>query len=385
MLGCVDREHRLLEHRADRGRQGEPAVAQPVPVVGDGEPAGLLGEGLLALQGPELVGFGDLGGDHLEDPVREPAQRDRVVLGRPADQVGLGVAAVLDRQRVDTLDDHHGLLLGDLRRRPSRPGPARGRGPGRARGRGVVWRRVWSAGWCWPSGCRCRWRRGSAPRSRRSAWWACAELELGDPVPQRGQGGQVGRRSRRPGGSTARGPRARRSSLETAAIMDVTGCCPVSSNTVVIQGILASTTDNPGPRIGAHSGQLWTKYLRKCLLERRRMSGSRHASPAGQARGSTIGSAFRPRALRCSTTETAASASSTTAVPDPGADRHPAPYLSPSLRLSPPAPATAREWSRHSLDWRSLLDHRRHHGLVSGQRPRATRMRLLEPQAHQLV
>ena len=28
-------QHGLLEHRADRGRQGEPAVAQAVPVVGD--------------------------------------------------------------------------------------------------------------------------------------------------------------------------------------------------------------------------------------------------------------------------------------------------------------------------------------------------------------
>ena len=36
----------------------------------------------------------------------------------------------------------------------------------------------------------------------------------------------------------------------TAAIADVTGCCPVSSNAVVIQGILASTTDSPGPEWG---------------------------------------------------------------------------------------------------------------------------------------
>ena len=86
-------------------------MAQPVAVIGDGEPAGLLGEGFLPLQGFELVGFGDLGGDHFEHPVREPAQRDRVVLGRASDQVRLGVAAVLDRQRVHTLHDHGGLLL----------------------------------------------------------------------------------------------------------------------------------------------------------------------------------------------------------------------------------------------------------------------------------
>jgi hypothetical protein len=42
----------------------------------------------------------------------EPAQRDRVVGARASDQVGLGLAAVLDRQRVDTLDDHRGLVLG---------------------------------------------------------------------------------------------------------------------------------------------------------------------------------------------------------------------------------------------------------------------------------
>ena len=95
-------------------RQREPAVAQPVPVVGDGEPAGFLGECFLALQRLELVGFGDLGGDHLEHPVCEPAQRDRVVLARASDQMGFGLPPVLDRQRVDALDDHHGLFLGDL-------------------------------------------------------------------------------------------------------------------------------------------------------------------------------------------------------------------------------------------------------------------------------
>ena len=89
-------------------------MAQAVAVVGDGEPAGFLGQCFLALQGLELVCFGDVGGDDFEDPVCEPAQRDRVVLGSAPDQVRLRVGAVLDRQRVDTLDDHHGLLLGHL-------------------------------------------------------------------------------------------------------------------------------------------------------------------------------------------------------------------------------------------------------------------------------
>ena len=35
VLGGVDREHRLLEHGAHVAGQGEPAVAQAVPVVGD--------------------------------------------------------------------------------------------------------------------------------------------------------------------------------------------------------------------------------------------------------------------------------------------------------------------------------------------------------------
>ena len=39
--------------------------------------------------------FGDVRCDDLEDPGRDPAQGDRVVLGRAADQVGLGVTAVL--------------------------------------------------------------------------------------------------------------------------------------------------------------------------------------------------------------------------------------------------------------------------------------------------
>lgn len=47
-------------------------MALAVPVVGDGEPAGLLGEGFLPLEGLELVGFGDLGGDDFEDVVGDP-------------------------------------------------------------------------------------------------------------------------------------------------------------------------------------------------------------------------------------------------------------------------------------------------------------------------
>ena len=165
-------------------------MAPPVPVVGDGEPAGLLGECFLALQRFQLVFFGDLGGDDFEDPVREPAERDRVVLPGEADQVGLGVAAVLDRQRLDALDDHHRLLLGDLaggHRVPYRLvvmveqlreleatlrvplGLPSGVGPVAARVRGT--------------------RRRAEVEPVGVA--GVAELELGDLVPQLRQGGQV--------------------------------------------------------------------------------------------------------------------------------------------------------------------------------------------------
>ena len=146
-------------------------MAQAVPVVGDGEPAGFLGECFLALQGLELVFFGDLGGDHLQDVVREPAQRDRVVLGCQADQVRFGVAAVLDRERLDALHDHHGLFLRDL----------------------AGGHRVPTGSWSWSRALARSSRRLAsrlvcrvvlahqlpvsaapwfAPRSRRSAWWA---------------------------------------------------------------------------------------------------------------------------------------------------------------------------------------------------------------------
>ena len=102
------------------------------------------------------------------------------------------VAAVLDRQRVDTLDDHHRLLLGD------------GAGGHRVPDRLVVAvqgvREVQAAfgvafglpGGVGPVGCWCRRRRlGRRGRGGRRAGRG-AELELGDLVPQRGQGGQVG-------------------------------------------------------------------------------------------------------------------------------------------------------------------------------------------------
>ncbi len=263
--------------------QGEPAVAQPVAVVGDGEPAGLLGERFLALQGLELVFFGDLGGDHFEDPVREPAQRDRVVLPGQADQVGLGVAAVLDRQRVDTLDDHHRLLLGDL--------PGGHRVPDRlvVVVQGV--RELQAAlgvpfglpGRVGPVGCRCRWRR---PRAEVEAVGLVgdAELELGDL----GAAARPGRSGCRPARSVARDHSPRSASWSRSAWnrgdADVTGCASGSPNTVAIQGILASSTDSPGPGMG-YFGQLWRSISKACWSLRCRWS--RH--PLAGARCSTSG------------------------------------------------------------------------------------------------
>ena len=187
--------------------QREPAVAQPVPVVGDGEPAGLLGEGFLALQGLELVVFGDLGGDHLEDLVREPAQRDRVVLvgaGRSGGPRRRGGARPATRRHPSRSPPPAPRTPA---RRPSRPGPARGRGPGRARAPGDVWRPAWSAGWCWPTRLPVSVAPAFAPRSSRSAWRAWRSSSSVIWCRSWRQGGQVGLGLGGPAGSTARGRR----------------------------------------------------------------------------------------------------------------------------------------------------------------------------------
>ena len=251
-------------------------MAQAVPVVGDGEPAGFLGECFLALQGLELVFFGDLGGDDFEDVVRDPAQRDRVVLGGKADQVVLRLAAVLDRERVDALDDHHGLVLGDL---------AGGhRVPDRLV---VVVQRVGEvqAAFGVPLGLESLvgppgggvGGTGLSAEVEAVGVVGVAELELGDLVPQLGQGGQVGL-----GLGRAQGPQP-----EVGDLVQLLGdggdrgrdrvAGPVSSNAVVIQGILASATDTPGDRdrCGHSSEQLWRRVSTvarwRSLLDHRRL------------------------------------------------------------------------------------------------------------------
>ncbi len=308
-------------------------MAQAVPVVGDGEPAGLLGECFLALQGLELVFFGDLGGDHLEHPVREPAQRDRVVLGRATDQVGLGVAAVLDRQRVDTLHDHHGLLLGHL----------------------AGGHRVRTGSWSWSRACAssrrrfasrlvCRVGVGPVAAGVRGAGLSAevetvgvvgvAELELGDLVPQLRPGRSGWSRSRRPG--RVHSPRSAMScsSWVTAAIVDVDR---------VLSGVVECRchTGNSGIRhrhsrsenagISGTGGEVFRKFLE------RRCRWSRQARPAGadQVRPTTAlrhpGSGPHPRAVPL---PVAASLHHRQRVPNRGLN-----HRTPKTWCAPPTPA----------------------------------------------
>ena len=89
-----------------------------------------------------------------------------------------------------------------------------------------------------------------APRSRRSAWWATRSSSSVSSVPQRGQRGQgVGQLGVR-SGTSSRAPARWSRSAWNRATAAATGCASGSPNTVAIQGILASSTDSPGPRTG---------------------------------------------------------------------------------------------------------------------------------------
>ena len=186
-----------------------------------------------------------------------------------------------------------------------------------------------------------------APRSRRSAWWASPELELGDPVPQRGHEARLSASSVSADRPESAVPELGRGRRGTAATVAVTGCCPVRRMTVAIQGILASTTDNPGPGTGLwfrdvdkyfelflEPSMLWSRQLARLAGELalarppaaeasgRRLLNHRHAGP---------GSRPRPRAV-------------------------PLPVAAPFDHRPPTA--CARVVSTLAR-WRSLLDHRR--------------------------
>ncbi len=102
-------------------------MALAVAVVGDGEPAGFGGAFLFSFEGFAFVGFGDLGGDGLQDPFGEDLELTGVVVGSEPDQLGLGLG-LHHGQLVDRGDDHGGLVLGD---RPCCEGGAGGAGAGR--------------------------------------------------------------------------------------------------------------------------------------------------------------------------------------------------------------------------------------------------------------
>ena len=123
VLGGGDREEHLLQHRALQGRQREPSVDLPVPVVGHREPARLGGFGLLLLQEVRFVSVGQVGRDDLHQP---PAE-DRAANGRraPALQPPDGCSAWIDQVGVevvgeclDRTEDHPRLLRPEVTVRP---------------------------------------------------------------------------------------------------------------------------------------------------------------------------------------------------------------------------------------------------------------------------
>ncbi len=66
-------------------------MALAVAVVGDGEPAGFGGAFRSSFEGFAFVGFGDLGGDGLQDPFGEDLELTGVVMLRESEQLGLGL------------------------------------------------------------------------------------------------------------------------------------------------------------------------------------------------------------------------------------------------------------------------------------------------------
>ena len=184
---------------------------------------------------------------------------------------------------------------------------------------------------------------GSVPRSRRSAWWADAELELGEPVPQRGERGEGWRRFGRAASTRVRGRRAGRGRRGDGGDRGRDRVRLGSSNTVAIQGILASATDSPGPGMG-YSGQLWTSISDSfwsagcCGLD------TRSLALAARPPGEVATTAVLPRAT-VDQRRTVLELRSTTDHPPPLERLTRAASLAP--RSQPRRPRAA--WSRHSL------------------------------------
>ena len=105
----------LLEHPAVEGGERESAVAAAVPVIDEGERRGGEGAGLLFLELALLVLLTDLGGDDVEHPLAEDAQRACVVLARVLEQGVTSLSAdgqvdEVGREVVDGAGDDVGLV-----------------------------------------------------------------------------------------------------------------------------------------------------------------------------------------------------------------------------------------------------------------------------------
>ena len=260
--------------------------------------------------------------------MRDPAQRDRVVLGGTGRSGGLrrrGGARPGARRHPSRSPRPAPRRPG---RRPSRPGPARGRSPARWRERGDVWRPAWSAGSGWPTRRRCRWHRLGAEVEAVGVV-GVAELELGDLVPQLGQGGQVGL-----GLGRAQGPQP-----EVGDLVQLLGDGGDRGRDRVLSGVVECRCHTGNSGIGHRQSRTGNaafptaveKYFESFWSPQR--CGLDTRSLALAARPPESGCASQPPP--CATRER---------TPDP------APYLSPLLRsFHHPRPATAREWSRHSL------------------------------------
>ena len=162
-----------------------------------------------------------------------------------------------------------------------------------------------------------------------------------------------------------------RSWWETAAIVDVTGCCPVSSNAVAVQGILASGTDSSGPGMGC-SGLLWRGIFRKVsgalgvVVSRRRWRASSTTVMRHRYNGpnAALWAVFAPYRVVRSVGRVLRLLNHRRAAPGGGPARPP--YRSPSLRLS----TTHHLQPRHRGYETALARLLNHRHALPGRRPK---------------
>ncbi len=90
---------RLAQHRGVQRGHPELAMGDALGVLPHGEGGLARGLGFFGLEQLALICLGRLRGDHLEEPVTQDRERDRVVRGRLIHQVSLGLAALLSAYR----------------------------------------------------------------------------------------------------------------------------------------------------------------------------------------------------------------------------------------------------------------------------------------------